>query len=172
MQNQCPVPNEEQSTETKNHEQNPDHDKRKKKKKKKRNEHLDRKVEVNGEQYEFERHKIEKKTLSHGTDFGLEPDRGPDGEIIRDRKTGKPRAKQTKQNYEQFTENLSDFIQDPKSEKIETTYRKGRNNEQDVVGFIQEKKFVLFNKETNKFITGWEMNDFQYDEFINNNNII
>ena len=170
LEDQCPVPNQEQSTETNTHDQ--DSIQEYKKKKKKRNEHLDKKVEVDGELYEFERDKIEKKTPSHGTDFGLEPDRGPDGEVIRDRKTGKPRAKQNKQNYEQFTENLSEFIQDPKSEKIEPTYRKGRENEQDVVGFRQERKFVIFNRETRKYITSWEMNDVQYQEFINNNNII
>ena len=32
------------------------------------------------------------ETPSHGIDFGLDPAYGPDGKIIRDRKTGKPRA--------------------------------------------------------------------------------
>ena len=110
----------------------------------------------------------------HGTDFGLNPDYRPDGKIIRDRKTGKPRAKQNKENYEKFTDNLSEFVKDPKSEKIEPQYRKGRENEQDVVGFINRKdrRFVIFDRHTKKYITGWIMNDLQYQEFIDNNNII
>ena len=110
----------------------------------------------------------------HGTDFGLDPDYGPDGKIIRDRKTGKPRAKQNKENYEKFTDNLSEFVKDPKSEKIEPQYRKGRENEQDVVGFLNRKdrRFVIFDRHTKKYITGWVMNDLQYQEFIDNNNII
>ena len=68
---------------------------------------MNRKIEVNGENLEFERDKIEKKAPSNGTDFRLEPDYGPDGKIIRDRKTGKPRAKQNKENYFKFTDNLS-----------------------------------------------------------------
>jgi hypothetical protein len=54
----------------------------KNKKKKKRNQHLNRQIEVNGEEFEFERDIIEKKAPSHGTEFGLEPDYGPDGKII------------------------------------------------------------------------------------------
>jgi hypothetical protein len=142
--------------------------------KKKRNQHLNRQVEVNGEKFEFERDIIEKKSPSHGTDFGLEPDYGPDGEIIRDRKTGKPLAKQNKKNYQKFTDNLEEFIKDPKSERIEPQYRKGRENEQDAVGFFnrRERRFVIFNRHTKKYITGWVMNDLQYEEFLNNNNII
>lgn len=142
--------------------------------KKKRNQHLNQQIEVNGENFEFERDQIEKKAPSHGTDFGLDPDYSPDGEIIRDRKTGKPRAKQNKENYEKFTANLSEFVQDPTSEKIEPQYRKGRDNEQDAVGFLNRKdrRFVIFDRHTKKYITGWVMNDLQYQEFINNNNII
>mmetsp|Transcript_24682 Transcript_24682/g.43301 ORF Transcript_24682/g.43301 Transcript_24682/m.43301 type:complete len:164 (-) Transcript_24682:212-703(-) len=144
------------------------------KKKNQRNSHLNQQIEVNGETFEFERDQIEKKVSSHGTDFGLDPDYGPDGKIIRDRKTGKPRAKQNKKNYEKFTENLSEFVKDPKSEKIEPQYRKGRENEQDVVGFLNRKdrRFVIFDRHTKKYITGWVMNDIQYQEFIDNNNII
>ena len=118
--------------------------------------------------------KFKKKALSHGTDFGLDPDYGPDGKIIRDRKTGKPRAKQNKKNYEKFTDNLSEFVRDSKSEKIEPQYRKGRENEQDAVGFLNRKdrRFVIFNRHTKKYITGWVINKIQYEEFINNNNII
>ena len=144
------------------------------KKKKKRNQHLNRKTEVRGENFEFERDQIEKKTSSHGTDFGLEPDYKPNGQIIIDRKTGKPRAKQSKENYNKFTDNLLKFVKDPKSERFEAKYRKGRANEQDVVGFLnrQDRKFVIFDKSTKKYITGWVMNDLQYQEFLNNNNII
>ena len=150
---QCPVPNKEQSQELSTHQ----HDStQKSKKKKKRNQHLNREIEVNGENFEFERDLIEKKTPSHGTDFGLDPDYGPDGKIIRDRKTGKPRAKQNKENYEQFTDNLSEFSKDTKSEKIEPQYRKGRENEQNAVGFLnrKERRFVIFNRHTKKYITG------------------
>ena len=124
----CPAPNKEQSQESSTHH----HDFSKKKKK--RNQHLNQQIEVNSEIFEFERDQIQKKAPSHGTDFGLDPDYGPDGKIIRDRKTGKPRAKQNKENYEKFTDNLSEFVKDPKSEKIEPQYHKGRENEQDVVG--------------------------------------
>jgi hypothetical protein len=171
VNDQCSVPNKEQSQELSTHH----HDfTQKSKKKKKRNQHLNREIEVNGENFEFERDLIEKKTLSHGTDFGLDPDYGPDGKIIRDRKTGKPRAKQNKENYEKFTENLSKFSKNTKSEKIEPQYRKGRENEQDAVGFLnrRERRFVIFNRHTKKYITGWVMNDLQYQEFIENNNII
>jgi hypothetical protein len=168
---QCSVPNKEQSQELSTHH----HDfTQKSKKKKKRNQHLNREIEVNGENFEFERDLIEKKTPSHGTDFGLDPDYGPDGKIIRDRKTGKPRAKQNKENYEKFTDNLSEFSKNTKFEKIEPQYRKGRENEQDAVGFLnrRERRFIIFNRHTKKYITGWVMNDLQYQEFIENNNII
>ena len=143
-------------------------------KKKKRNQHLNREIEVNGENFEFERSQIEKKAPSHGTDFGLEPDYGPDGEIIRNRKTAKPRAKQNKENYEKFTDNLSEFVKDPQSERIDPQYHKGRENEQDATGFLnrRDRRFVIFNRHTKKYITGWVMNDLQYQEFIDNNNII
>ena len=72
------------------------------KKKKKRNQHLNREIEVNGENFQFERSQIERKAPKHGPDFGLDPDYGPDGKIIRDPKTGKPQAKQTKK----ITKNL------------------------------------------------------------------
>ena len=168
---QCPAPNKKQSQESSTHH----HDFTKKSvKKKKRNPHLNRQIEVNGENFEFERDQIEKKTASHGTDFGLEPDYGPDGKIIRDPKTGKPRAKQNKKNYQKFTDNLSEFVKDPTSERIEPQYRKGRENEQDAVGFLnrRERRFVIFDRHTKKYITGWVMNDIQYQEFLDNNNII
>jgi hypothetical protein len=166
---QCPVPNKAQELSTHHHDFT-----QKSKKKKKRNQHLNREIEVNGENFEFERYLIEKKTPSHGTDFGLDPDYGPDGKIIRDRKTGKPRAKQNKENYEKFADNLSEFSKDTKSEKIEPQYRKGRENEQDAVGFLnrRERRFIIFNRHTKKYITGWVMNDSQYQEFVKNNNII
>ena len=170
-EDQCLVSKEQKSQQSITHH----HDfSQKNKKKKRQNQHLNRKANVDGVDYEFERYKIEKKTPSHGPDFGLDPDYGTDGEIIRDRRTGKPRAKQNKKNYEKFTENLIKFINDPKSEKIEPQYRKGRANEQNTVGFInrQERKFVIFDRETKKYITGWVMNDLQYQEFIQNNNII
>ena len=168
---QCPAPNKEKSQESSTHFQD---FRQKSKKKKKRNQHLNREIEVNGEKFQFERYQIEKKAPSHGTDFGLDPDYGPDGKIIRDRKTGKPRAKQNKENYEKFTDNLSEFVKDPKSEKIEPQYRRGRKNEQDAVGFLNRKdrRFVIFDRHTKKYITGWVMNDLQYQEFIDNNNII
>lgn len=105
---------------------------------KRRNQHLNRQITVNGENFEFERDIIEKKTPSDGPEFGLEPDYGPDGKIIRDRKTGKPRAKQNKANYRKFTDNLEEFVKEPKSERIEPQYRKGRENEQDAVGFLNQ----------------------------------
>lgn len=90
---QCPVSKEQKSQESSTHH----HDfTQKSKKKKKRNQHLNQQIEVNGEIFQFERDQIEKKAPSHGTDFGLDPDYGPDGKIIRDRKTAKSRAKQNK----------------------------------------------------------------------------
>jgi phage terminase small subunit len=144
------------------------------KKKKKRNHHLNQQIEVNGENFQFERDQIEKKAPSHGSDFGLKPEYNSDGSIILNRKTGKPMVKQNKDNYKQFTDNLSEFAKDPKSEKIEPQYRKGRENEQDTVGFLnrRDRRFIIFNRHTKKYITGWVMNDLQYQEFINNNNII
>lgn len=168
---QCPVSKEQKSKEPVTHH----HDfTQKSKKKKKRNQHLNRQIDVNGEKFEFEWDQIEKKTPSHGPEFGLEPDYGPDGKIIRDRKTGKPRAKQNKENYEKFADNLDGFAKDPKSERIEPQYRKGRENEQDAVGFLnrKDKRFIIFDRHTKKYITGWVMNDLQYQEFIENNNII
>lgn len=168
---QCPVSKEQKSQESSTHH----HDfTQKSKKKKKRNQHLNQQIEVNGENFQFERDQIEKKVASHGTDFGLDPDYGPDGKIIRDRKTAKSRAKQNQKNYERFTDNLSEFVKDPKSEKIEPQYRKGWENEQDAVGFLNRKdrRFVIFDRHTKRYITGWVMNDLQYQEFIDNNNII
>jgi hypothetical protein len=168
---QCPVSKEQKSKEPSTHH----HDfTQKSKKKKKRNQHLNRQIDINGEKFEFERDQIEKKAPSHGPEFGLEPDYGPDGKIIRDRKTGKPRAKQNKENYEKFAGNLEEFAKDPKSERIEPQYRKGRENEQDAVGFLnrKDKRFIIFDRHTKKYITGWVMNDLQYQEFIENNNII
>ena len=164
---QCPVSKEQKSQELSTHHQDFI---QKSKKKKKRNQQ----IEVNGEKFEFYRDQIEKKAPSHGPDFGLDPDYGPDGKIIRDRKTVKPRAKQNKKNYEKFTDNLSEFAKDPNSEKIEPRYRKRRENEQDAVGFLnrKDKRFIIFERHTKKYITGWVMNDLQYQEFIENNNII
>lgn len=111
----CPAPNKEQSQESSTHR----HDFTQKSKiKKKRNQHLNQQIEVNGKIFEFERDQIEKKAPSHGTDFGLDPDYGPDGKIIRDRKTGKPRAKQNKENYEKFIDNLSEFVKDGRMNKM------------------------------------------------------
>ena len=142
--------------------------------KKNRNQYLNRKIEINNENFEFERDQVEKKAPSYGPGFGLEPDYGADGEIIRDRKTGKPRAKQNKKNYEKFTDNFSEFAKDPESERIEPQYCKGRENEQDAVGFLnrRDRRFLIFDRHTKKYITGWVMNDLQCQEFINNNNII
>jgi len=168
---QCPVSTEQKSKEPSTHH---DDFTQKSKKKKKWNQHLNRQIDVNGENFEFERDQIEKKAPSHGPEFGLEPDYGPDGKIIRDRKTGKPRAKQNKENYKKFADNLEEFAKDPNSERIEPQYRKGRENEQDAVGFLnrKDKRFIIFDRHTKKYITGWVMNDLQYQEFIENNNII
>lgn len=151
---------EESDSETEDRCPNPD-SQEKRKKKKKRNQHLNRKTKVRGETFEFERNQIEKKTSPHGTDFGLEPDRKSNGQIIIDSKTGKPRAKQNKENYNKFTDNLLKFVEDSKSERFETKYRKGRENEQDVVGFLnrRDRKFVIFDRYTKKYITGWVMNE-------------
>ena len=77
-------------------------------------------------------------------------------------------------NYEKFTDNLSQFVKDLKSEKIQPKYRKGRKNEQDAVGFInrENKKFVIFDRDIIKYINGWVIDETQYEEFINNNNIM
>jgi len=45
------------------------------KKKRKRNEHLNRRIEVKGESFEFERYQVEDKTPKYGPDFELEPNR-------------------------------------------------------------------------------------------------
>jgi hypothetical protein len=92
---QCPVSKEQKSQESSTHHQDFTQ-KSKKKKKRNLNQHLNRQIEVNGENFEFERDQIEKKAPSHGPDFGLDPDYGPDGKIIRDRKTGKPGRNKTK----------------------------------------------------------------------------
>ena len=153
FEDQCPTPKKEQSQESSTHHNDFI---QKSWKKKKRNQHLNQQIEVNGENFEFERDIIKKKTLKHGSDFGLEPDYNPDGSVIRDRKTGKPRVKQNKDNYNKFTENLSEFAKDPESERIEAPYRKERENEQDTIGFLnrREKKFIIFNRNTKKYITG------------------
>lgn len=69
---------------------------------------------------------------------------------------------------------METFIKDSQTERIEPQYRKGRQNEQDAVGFINHdnKKFVIFDRHTKKYITGWVMNEAQYQKFLNNNNII
>lgn len=140
--------------------------------KKQRNQKLNRKVQVGEEEFNLERSKIEKKTPTHGSDFGLEPMRDKDGEIVRHKKTGKPMVKQNKKNYEQFSDNIEKFIKDPNSKRVEATFRKGRENQQDVIGFIQEKKFIIFDKETKNYITGWEMNQDQFEEYKANNNFV
>ena len=86
----------------------------------------------------------------------------------------KPRAKQSKENYLKFTKNLLEFVQDPKSERIEPPYRKGRENKQDAVGFLNRRdgRFIIFNRHTKKYITGWVIYDLQYQEFLDNNHII
>jgi hypothetical protein len=92
----CPAPNKEKSQESSTHHQDFTQKKKKEKKKRNLNQHLNRQIEVNGETFEFEWDQIEKKAPSHGPDFGLDPDYGPDGKIIRDRKTGKPGRNKTK----------------------------------------------------------------------------
>ena len=67
---QCPVSKEQKSQESSTHR----HDFTQKSKiKKKRNQHLNQQIEVNGENFEFERDQIEKKAPLHGTLNKLEP---------------------------------------------------------------------------------------------------
>ena len=58
--------------------------------------------------------------------------------------------------------------------EIEPHYRRGRKNEQDAVGFLNrnDRRFVIFNRHSKKYMTRWVMKDLQYQEFRNNNNII
>ena len=145
------------------------------KRKKKKNEHLDTKIEIQDETFTIERLVSEKKGPGHGPDFDLEPERSADGEIVRDRKTNKPRSKQNKQTYEQFPKNVEKFMRNEET-KIERNkfYRKGRENQQNGVLFInhREKRFAIFNAETKKFITGWVMDQAQYDNYLETGNII
>jgi hypothetical protein len=169
----CPAPNKEKSQGSSTHHQDFTQKKKKRKKRNRNlNQHLNRQIEVNVETFEFEWYQIEKKAPSHGPDFGLDPDYGPDGKIIRDGKTGKPRAKQNKENYQKFTDNLSEFVKDPKSKRFESHFRKGRKNQQEVIGFINGKRFVIFDRHITKYITDWVMGDCQYQEFLDKNNIV
>ena len=129
------------------------------KRKKKDNSHLNKKFEVGQDNLELERSVVEKKTPSHGTDFGLKSALDREGNQIVARKTGKPRAKQNKENYEKFAENVEAFVRDPQSQRVEATYRKGRENQQDVIGFVnyEEKRFVCFTRDTGKFVVGWAL---------------
>ena len=52
-------------------------------------------------------------------DFGLDLDYSVNGKIIRDSKTGKPRVKLNKKNFEQFTKNFRKFIKNSNSERIQ-----------------------------------------------------
>lgn len=144
------------------------------KKKKQRNLHFTREVDINGERFQLERSQIEKKTPWHGTDFGLEPLVDQDGNIVRHSKTKKPLAKQNAKNYNQFADNIEGFMKDPKTEKVEAYHRRDRKDGKKVIGFINrdQKKFVIFDKDTKKYITGWIMNQDQFEEFLENNNFI
>lgn len=52
-------------------------------------------------------------------------------------------------------------------------FKKVRENEQEVDSFINhpEKRIAVFNKYTKKFISGWQMTEDQYDEYLKNNNL-
>lgn len=169
---QCPVPEKQQSQESKtsnydSHSQNKD------KKKKRRNSHLDRQVEINGHNFEIERAQVEKKTPRHGVDLGLNPDIGADGKPILDQKTQKPLAKGNKENYDLFADNLEKFMKD--FEMREGYFRKGRENQQEAFNFYdaETNRVASFRKDNGKFISFWKMDKpGQIDEFLNNNNVI
>jgi hypothetical protein len=132
---QCPVPKNQKSQESKTFNQdshsNTKHNKDKKKKR--RNSHLDRKVDINGHNFKIERAQVEKKTPRHGVDLGLDPEIGVDGKPILDQKTQKPLAKGKKENYQLFAENLEKFMKN--SEMREGYFRKGRENQQETFNF-------------------------------------
>lgn len=170
FEDQCPVPKKEQSPES----NTPNHGSTSKsKKKKRRNSHLDRKVEINGHNFEIERAQLEKKTPRHGVDLGLNPDIGVDGKPILDQKTRKPMAKGNKENYELFADNLEKFMKN--SEMREGYFRKGRENQQETFNFYdaETNRVASFRKDNGKFISFWKMDKpGQIDEFLNDNNVI
>lgn len=53
-------------------------------------------------------------------------------------------------------------------------FRKGLKNQQKATVFINhtEKKVAIFNAKTNKLISGWVMNQGQYDLYLKTGNII
>ena len=172
---QCPVPKNQQSQElkTSNYDYHSNTQQNKDKKKKRRNSHLDRKVEINGHNFEIERAQVERKTPRHGVDLDLNPDIGVDGKPILDKKTQKPMAKGNKENYELFADNLEKFMGN--SEMREGYFRKGRENQQEVFNFYdaETNRVASFRKDNGKFISFWKMDKpGQIDEFLNNNNVI
>ena len=165
---QCPVPKNQQSQESKT-----SYHSNEKKKKKRRNSHLDRKVEMNGQNFEIERVQVEKKTPRHGVDLGLDAYIGVDGNPILDQKTQKPMAKGNKENYELFADNLEKFMEN--SEMRDGYFRKGRENQQETFNFYDAEtdRVASFRKDNGKFISFWKMDKpGQIDEFLNNNNVI
>ena len=166
---QCLVPENQKSQESKTF----NYDSHLDKKKKRRNSHLDRKVEINGHNFEIERAQVEKKTPRHGVDLGLDPDIGVDGKPILDQKTQKPMAKGNKENYQLFADNLEKFMEN--SEMREGYFRKGRENQQETFNFYdaETNQVASFRKDNGKFISFWKMEKpGQIDEFLNNNNVI
>ena len=172
---QCPVPENQKSQESKtfNYYSHSTTKQNNDKKKKRRNSHLDRKVDINGHNFEIERAQVEKKTPRHGVDLGLDPDIGVDGKPILDQKTQKPMAKGNKENYQLFTDNLEKFMEN--SEMREGYFRKGRENQQETFNFYdaETNRVASFRKDNGKFISFWKMDKpGQIDEFLNNNNVI
>lgn len=172
---QCPIPENQKSQESKtfNYDSHSNTKQNKDKKKKRRNSHLDRKVDINGHNFEIERAQVEKKTPRHGVDLGLDPDIGVDGKPILDQKTQKPMAKGNKENYELFADNLEKFMEN--SQMREGYFRKGRENQQETFNFYdaETNRVASFRKDNGKFISFWKMDKpGQIDEFLNNNNVI
>lgn len=172
---QCPVPENQKSQESKtfNYDSHSTTKQNKDKKKKRRNSHLDRKVDINGHNFEIERVQVEKKTPRHGVDLGLDPDIGLDGKPILDQKTQKTMAKGNKENYQLFVDNLEKFMEN--SEMREGYFRKGRENQQETFNFYdaETNRVASFRKDNGKFISFWKMDKpGQIDEFLNNNNVI
>ena len=175
---QCPVPKnqksqESQESKTFNYDSHSNTKQNKNKKKKRRNSHLDRKVNINGHNFEIERAQVEKKTPRHGVDLGLDPDIGVDGKPILDQKTQKPMAKGNKENYQLFEDNLEKFMEN--YEMREGYFRKGRENQQETFNFYdaETNRVASFRKDNGKFISFWKMDKpGQIDEFLNNNNVI
>lgn len=145
---------------------------KKKTKNKRRKSHLDRKVEINGQIFMIERTQVEKKTVRHGVDLGLDPHLGIDRKPILDKQYKKPMAKGNKKNYELFADNLEKFI---KSAKMKEGYfRKGRAGERKTFNFydIKTDRVAIFGKDDRKFISFWKMDQQrQLNEFLYNNNI-